>query len=519
MLKDVKSIKEVVLDGDTLTLEQLIAICRYGAKVSIAPAAVDKIKASRAIVDEIVEHERPVYGITTGFASLARVSVSKEDTAQLQENLVRTHCCGYGKPLSKEVTRAVMTIRANALVKGYSGVRLSTVTTLVDMINKGVHPYIPEKGSVGASGDLAPLAHMALPMLGLGRAEYNGTVMSGKKAMDLAGIPTIRLAAKEGLGLLNGTSVLTAMGSFALWEGMQLLKVSDISAALSMEAQRGIIDVFDEGLHIMRPHQGQLDTAYNMRALLNGSTFVTHQAEIRVQDPYSLRCIPQIHGANKDTLGYVKSKVDIEINAATDNPIVLPDGRVLSGGNFHGEPVAQPFDFLGIGLAEIASVSERRTERLLNNALSGFPSYLVKHPGLNSGFMITQYAQAALVSENKVLAHPSSVDSIPTGENQEDLVSMGAYAARKAGDIAFNVRRVVATEIMAACQAIDLRQEQGLKLGLGTQTAYDVVRQHNAFIENDKDIEMYDELEKVTKAVEDGSILEAVEEKVPLKFF
>lgn len=300
---------------------------------------------------------------------------------------------------------------------------------------------------------------------------------------------------------------------------MSLLKQSDIAAALSIEAQRGIIDAFDERLHVIRPHRGQLDTAYNMRNLLAGSTYVTHQGQLKVQDAYCLRCVPQIHGASKDALGFVKDKVDIEINAATDNPIVLPDGDVISGGNFHGEPMALPFDFLGIGISEIANVSERRLERLINNSLSGFPSFLVKHSGLNSGFMITQYAAAALVSENKVLAHPASVDSIPSCENQEDLVSMGAHAARKAGEIAFNARRVVATEILAACQAIDLREGEGFKLGAGTQAAYDAVRKTNDFIAYDKDIEMFKELEKITKLVQDGGILDAVEDKVDLKFF
>ena len=510
LLKDVKNIKEVVLTGNDLSLEELVAVSRYDAKIKVDPDAIDRIKASRALIDDIVDNERVVYGVTTGFGSLCRVSISKEDCSQLQENLIRTHSCGYGNPLSREVTRAAMLIRANALVKGYSGIRLETLNVLVDMINKGVHPYIPEKGSLGASGDLAPLAHMVLPMLGLGDAEYQGKLMSGKEAMDRAGIPTIRLVAKEGLALINGTPILTAMGTFALWDGMLLLKQSDIAAALTMEANRGIIDAFDERLHTIRPHRGQLDTAYNIRSLLKNSTYVTHQGELKVQDPYSLRCVPQIHGASKDALGFVKEKVDIEINSATDNPIVLPDGAVISGGNFHGEPMALPFDFLGIGLSEIANVSERRLERTINNSLSGFPS---------SGFMITQYAAAALVSENKVLAHPASVDSIPSCENQEDLVSMGAAAARKAGEICFNVRRVIATEILAACQAIDLRAGEGFKLGDGTQAAYDTVRKTNAFIAYDKDIEMFKELEKITDVVKRGDILEAVEDKADLKFF
>lgn len=515
MIKAVKSIKEVVLTGHDLTLAELVAVARYDAKIKLAESAIESIKKSRAIVDNIVNSNSVVYGITTGFGSLCRVHISKEDCSQLQENLIRTHSCGFGKPFSREATRAMMLIRANALVKGYSGIRLETLETLINMINKGVHPYIPEKGSLGASGDLAPLSHMVLPMLGLGDAEYEGQLLTGKEAMDKAGIPIIALQAKEGLALINGTPVLTAVGALALWEGMCLLKLSDVAAALSAEAMSGIINAYDERIYTIRPHKGQLDTAHNMRELLKGSTYITQQGELRVQDPYSLRCVPQVHGASKDALAFVKEKVDIEINSVTDNPIILPDGDVISGGNFHGEPMALPFDFLGIGLAEIANISERRLERLLNNSLSGFPSFLVKHSGLNSGFMITQYAAAALVSENKVLAHPASVDSIPSCENQEDLVSMGAHAGRKAGEIAENVRRVVATEILAACQAIDLREDSG-QLGVGTAAAYKAVRESNKFIDYDKDIEMFKELEKVTAIVADGTLLEAVEAVVDL---
>lgn len=517
MIKEIKAIDHVVLTGADLTLAQMVAVARYDAKVSISEEAIERIKASRALVDNIVEKGEIRYGINTGFGSLCRVSISKEETSQLQENLIRTHSTGFGKPFSRELTRAMMLIRANALVCGFSGIRLETLETLLAMINKGVHPYIPEKGSLGASGDLAPLSHMVLPMLGLGDAEFEGTVYQGREAMEKAGIPVIALHAKEGLALINGTPVLTAVGAMALYEGMCLAKLGDLAGALSAEALSGIVDAYDERIHVIRPHKGQLDAAYNMRALLDGSTYATRQGEVRVQDAYSIRCIPQIHGAVKDCLEFVKSKVEIEINSVTDNPIILPDGDIISGGNFHGEPMALPFDYLGIGLSEIASVSERRLERMLNNSLSGFPSFLVPHSGLNSGFMITQYAAAALVSENKVLAHPASVDSIPTCENQEDLVSMGAHAARKAGEIADNVRRVIATEILAACQAIDLRPETDKQLGKGTQAAYDAVRKVNRFIEFDKDVEMFKELETVTALLADGSLLEAVEAAVELR--
>lgn len=505
----------VVLTGDNLTIDELVDVARNYTHVTISENQIEAVLASRKIVEDIISEERVVYGVTTGFGSLCNVNISKEDSSQLQENLIRTHSSGFGDPLREDEVRAAMLIRINSLVKGYSGIKLETVKTLLEMLNKNVIPHIPEKGSLGASGDLAPLAHMVLPMLGLGRAYYNGELLSGKEAMDLAGIKTIKLAAKEGLALINGTTILTAIGALATYDAVELLKLSDIAGALSMEAHRGIIDAFYEKLHLIRPHKGCLATAKNIRELLEGSTFITHTADLRVQDAYSLRCMPQIHGASKDSIAFVLDKVDIEINAGTDNPIITLDGDVISGGNFHGEPVAQAFDFLAIATSEIGNVSERRLERLVNHQLSGLPSFLVKHPGLNSGFMITQYAAAALASENKVLSHPASVDSIPSCENQEDFVSMGSISARKAREIVKNSRRIVATEIMAACQAIEFREKE-FKLGVGTEIAYNTFRESVKSIDLDSEIEIYDELEKATKVLEDRSLLLAVEEKVKL---
>lgn len=510
--------EKVVLTGQDLTLDELVAIARQGAKVELSDETRERAKKSRAIVDEIVEEEKTVYGINTGFGSLHNVHLAKDETMQLQENLIRTHASGYGEPLPEDEVRAVMAIRVNSLVKGVSGVSMAVIDTLLAMLNKGVTPHIPAKGSVGASGDLAPLSHMVAPMIGLGYAFYQGKKMTGKEAMEAAGIPTIKLQAKDGLALNNGTTVLTAIGALATYDAIQLLKLSDIAGALSLEAHRGIIDAFWEDLHVLRPHKGCLATAKNVRALTDGSTYITHTAQLRTQDAYSLRCMPQIHGASKDTVAYVLDKVNIEINAATDNPILLSKDEVISGGNFHGEPMAQPFDFLGIGAAEVGNVSERRIERLLNHNLSDFPAFLVKKPGLNSGFMITQYAAAALASENKVLAHPASVDSIPTCENQEDFVSMGTIAARQARDIIKNSRRCVATEILAACQALDFRKEltpEG-KMGVGTQIAYDTVREHCKFIADDSEIFIYDELEKISQICDDGTLLKAVTDKVAL---
>lgn len=504
----------VYLNGNDLTLNDIKAVCIHNAKVVLSDEAKDRVCTSRKIVDEIVENDRVVYGITTGFGKFSDVTVTQEDCKTLQKNLILSHSCGAGNPLAKEAVRAIMLLRANALSKGFSGIRLETLNTLIEMLNKGVHPVIPEKGSLGASGDLAPLSHMVLPMLGEGEAEFNGKVMSGREAMNEAGIQVVQLVAKEGLALINGTQVMTGVGSLALCEAIELLKISDIAAALTAEALRGITDAYDPRIHEVRPHAGQIKTAQNMLKLTEGSTFVTRQGELRVQDAYTLRCVPQIHGASKDAINYVKEKVEIEINSATDNPIITREGDVFSGGNFHGQPMALSFDFLGIACAELANVSERRLERLINYQLNDLPAFLVKNGGLNSGFMITQYAAAALVSENKVLAHPASVDSIPSSANQEDHVSMGTIAARKARDIIGNVRRVLATEILAACQAIDMRE--GFELGKGTKEAYKTVRESVNFIEND--VIMYREMDKVEELIKNGKIVENVEKSVKINY-
>ncbi|MFQ9597482.1 MAG: histidine ammonia-lyase [Streptococcus sp.] len=441
--------------------------------------------------------------------------MSPEDTVQLQENLIRTHSSGFGDPLPEDAVRAIMLIRINSLLKGYSGIRLSTVEKLLELLNKGVTPYIPEKGSLGASGDLAPLAHMVLPMLGLGRAYYKGELLSGQEALDRAGIEKIQLAAKEGLALINGTTVLTGIGALATYDGIQLLKLSDIAGALSMEVHNGITSPFEEDLHSIRPQSGQLATARNIRNLLEGSKNTTVATQQRGARSLYTPLYPQIHGASKDSIAYVKKKLKSKSTLSQINPIITKEGHVISGGNFHGEPMAQPFDFLGIALSEIGNVSERRVERLVNSQLSKLPSFLVKHPGLNSGFMITQYACASLASENKILAHPASVDSIPSCENQEDFVSMGTTAARKAAEILKNSRRIVATEIMAACQALDLKPENH-ELGKGTKPAYELIRQKLNFIEFDKDIEIFEELNKASAVVESEEFLATIEKAVDL---
>ena len=513
---------KVVLTGNDLTLDELVEVSRNYAKVEIDERAIADVEKSRQYVEEIVEEERVVYGVNTGFGSLSRVSISKEDSAQLQENIIRTHASCFGNPLPEDEVRASILIRINSLLKGVSGIRLSTIELLLEMLNRNVVPFIPEKGSLGASGDLAPLAHMVLPILGLGKAYYEGELLPGKDAMEKAGLKPISLAAKEGLALINGTTILTATGALVTYDAIKLSKIADIAGAMTLESSRGIIDAFWEELHTIRPHAGSLKTAENLRNILEGSTYVTHTAELRVQDAYTLRCIPQVHGASKDTIEYVKEKVEIEINSATDNPIITHEGKVISGGNFHGELMAQPFDFLAIAVSELGNISERRIERMVNTTLSGMPSFLVKHPGLNSGFMITQYAAAALASENKTLSHPASVDSITSCENQEDFVSMGNWASRKAREVVKNTARILTTELMIAAQALDFRMEMEdnkFELGKGTKVAYEAIRDKVDFIEEDSNIEMYDELEKAQTVISEDYLLDKVEKVVSLWLF
>lgn len=500
----------IIINGKDLTIKDVVRVARFGWKVKIDEEAKKKVNKSRSIVDNIVKNDDTIYGITTGFGKFSTVSISPEDCKTLQRNLILSHACGAGDNLPKEDVRAIMLLRANALSKGFSGIRLSTLETLVEMLNKGVHPAIREKGSLGASGDLAPLAHMVLPMIGEGEAEYNGTIMPGKKAMELAHIPTVELVAKEGLALINGTQVMTGIGVLTVYDAINLLKACDIAAALTLEALRGITDAYDSRLNELRPYEGQINTSKNILKLVEGSTFTTRQGELRVQDAYSLRCVPQVHGASKDAVRYIGSNVKIEINAVTDNPIVLENGDVISGGNFHGQPMALSFDFLGIALSEMANISERRLERLINSQLNDLPPFLTVEGGLNSGFMITQYAAASMVSENKVLAHPASVDSIPSSANQEDHVSMGTIAARKSRKILENAKRVVSTELMAACQAIDFRK--GFTLGKGTSAAYKCIREKVDFI--DKDKIMYKELDKVTDLITSEKLVSYVEDAI-----
>ena len=478
----------VKIDGDDLTLKEVEAVALNGAKVRIYPKAVGKIKKCREYVEKMVDAGQTVYGINTGFGSLCRERISKKDIEHMQANLVVSHAVSVGPIFSEEEVRAIMLLRANVLTKGFSGVRSEVVQTLVEMINKGVHPVIPEKGSVGASGDLAPLAFMTLPIMGKGWAMYEGRIMEGRKAFTKAGISPLVLCAKEGLALINGTCVMTAIGVLSLLKAERLADLADMAGAMSMEAALCTPVAFDPNVQKVRKHKGQRKSAENLVRLTRQSGIREfHKACPKVQDPYSFRCMPQVHGAVRDALNYVRSVLEIEINSATDNPLIFPDqNKVISAGNFHGEPVALALDFLGISVSELANISERRIAALMNPEISGLPAFLTKEPGLNSGFMMAQTTAAALVSENKCLAHPASVDSIPTSNNQEDHVSMGTIAARKAREVIANTEDVLAIEFLTASQGLDFRAP--LKPGIGTGEIHRKVRQTIAPMVKDRSL-------------------------------
>lgn len=521
----------VILDGHSLNIDSLVSVAREGSRVLLSDEALIRMTRSRSIVDDCVARGDVRYGITTGFGKFCDVVISREQNELLQENLILSHACGTGEPFAQDIVRAMMLLRANALAGGNSGIRPSTVQSLLAMLNAGVHPVIPEKGSLGASGDLAPLAHMVLVLIGTGEAWYHDERMPGSRALALAGLNPVRLTAKEGLALINGTQAMTAVAALACRDAQILKDSAEMAAALTIQALRGIIDAFDARIHAVRGQPGQIQSAECIRSLLSGSRLVTRQGEERIQDAYALRCTPQVHGASRDALGYVRAAIEREMNAVTDNPIIFepdpaidgPTGGIISGGNFHGQPVALAMDFLGIACAEYANISERRLERLVNPSLSnGLPAFLTPRGGLNSGFMITQYSAAALVSENKILAHPASVDSIPSSANQEDHVSMGTIAARKARSIITNALTVVSMEILAACQALDLRTMQGshlqdqrtIQADLQSQTAallsprtrqaYVSVRDKVPVLGNDR--YMYPDLEAARRLVASGAI-------------
>ena len=449
----------IELTGGSLSLSEFASVVAGGERVLLSAAARGRVEAAREVIERAVASGEAVYGVNTGFGNLANVRIAAADLETLQLRLVLSHAAGVGEPLSDEAVRGMLLLRANTLAKGHSGVRPLLIDGLLDLLNHDLLPEVPSRGSVGASGDLAPLAHLALPLLGRGRVRRAGTFVPSEEALREAGLAPIRLAPREGLGLVNGTQAMTSLLVLAVVEARRLVRAADLIGAMSAEALRGTDTAFDARIHAVRPHPGQLASARNLWMLLQGSGIRdSHRTnDVRVQDPYSLRCMPQVHGAVRDTVADVERRLLIEMNSATDNPLVFAeDDETLSGGNFHGEPMAIAADFLAIGLAELGSISERRTEKLTNDAFSGLPPFLVANAGLNSGFMMAQVTAAALVSENKVLAHPASVDSIPTSADKEDHVSMGMWAALKCRQVAANVRQILAVELLAAAQGVDL---------------------------------------------------------------
>lgn len=502
----------IIIEDGHLTIGDVVKVARNFETIALSEKAIAAVNKARAYVDEKLEKGEIIYGLTTGFGKFSDRFIPREDTAALQKNLIISHSCGMGDPYPTEVVRGAMLLRINALARGNSGVRLETLETLVNMLNKGVHPVVPQKGSLGASGDLAPLSHIVLVMLGEGEAEYKGEVMSGKAAMEKAGIKTIELSAKEGLALINGTQIMTSMAALLCHDARLLAKTADIALAMTGEALNAITKAFDPKVHLVRGHKGQIESAENMARLLEDSKLSARVQPGKVQDAYSLRCAPQVHGASRDAIDYVYAAVEREINAVTDNPIVFSDeDDVISAGNFHGQPMALAMDFLAIAMAELSNISERRTERLVNPQLSsGLPAFLTEDGGVNSGFMIVQYSAASMVSENKVYCHPASVDSIPSSANQEDHVSMGTTAARKARMVLDNVQKVLGIELFCASQGIYFRGED--KLATATDALYKHIRKSVSPVKEDR--VMYTELAKFDRMVKNGEVVAVVEQAI-----
>jgi histidine ammonia-lyase len=504
--------KAISIGMEGMTLEHLVAIAREGTHLKLTKDSEKRIRKTRRLVDKWVENEKTIYGITTGFGALSDVVISKKDTRRLQENILMSHAAGVGAPLDEETVRAVMALRIKDLARGNSGIRLETVEHLIALLNWGVCPVVPEKGSVGASGDLAPLAHLALVLLGLGEAFYKGRRISGRQVLSKCGLKSIRLEAGEGLALVNGTQVMTAIGALAVYDATRLAKMTDIAAAMSLEVLMGSRTEFNRKIHLVRPHPGQAAAADNMERIIKNSEIITsHKDCSRIQDAYTLRCSPQVHGATKDAINYCRNVTETEMNSSTNNPLIFSESQdFLLGGNFHGQPVALALDFLSIAISELANISERRIERLVNPMLSGLPAFLVSDGGLNSGFMLAQYTAAALVSENKVLCHPASVDSIPTSANKEDHVSMGTISARQCREVIKNTENVIAIELLCAAQALDLFTN--LKPGDGTLEAYRVIRKTISPLEKDRILSK--DIAAMTELIRSDRILRAVEKSV-----
>ncbi len=502
----------VRLDGERLTLSDLEQVARHGAAVALDPAARPKVQAARRVIEAALAAERPIYGVSTGFGPLSDVFVGSADREALQRNLLRSHAIGIGDPIGETETRATILLRANVLAKGHSGVRPEIIELLCELLNRGVHPIIPERGSVGASGDLAPLAHLALVLIGEGETRHRGERLPGAEALRRAGLAPVTLKAKEGLALINGTCGMTGIGALAVNRAARLVSLADVAGAMTLEALRGSQVPFDDRLQAVRPHPGQATSARNLRLLLQDSEVMrSHKDCGKVQDSYTLRCIPQVHGAVRDALEFARATTLRELNAATDNPLVFPEsGDILPGGNFHGHPVGLALDFLSVALAGLCGMAERRIERLVNPQLSDLPPFLVKEGGLHSGFMVAQISAAALVSEAKLLASPATVDSIPTSGGKEDFVSMGWLAAIKAGQIVDRLGAILGLEFLCAAQGLDFLRP--LRPGRGVYRAYEVIRSQVTHLDEDRVLRP--DLDRVLLLLLDGTLLTAVEDVV-----
>ena len=509
--------KSITLDGKSLTLEQVTEVATQNAEVVLDSKAKIVVDRAAAAVQAMLDSGEIVYGVTTGFGAFKDKIISINQVEQLQRNILLSHAVGTGEPFDQATTRAIMLIRANTLAAGHSGIRSQTLQTLLNLLNNRIHPVIPKKGSLGASGDLAPLAHMALPLIGEGEVEYKGQLLPAAQALAMAGIEPVTLAAKEGLALTNGTSVMAAQGALGVCWAELLSHTADLAGSLSLEALHGTLRAFDPRIHALRPHPRQIECANYLLRLLDGSQYTRPHDPTNVQDAYTLRCIPQVHGAVREAIAYARWVIEIELNSVTDNPLIFFDEAgnvdVLSGGNFHGEPIAIAMDYLAIALTELGNISERRIMRLTDDVSNShvLPAFLVKEGGLNSGFMITQYTAAALTTENKILAHPASVDTIPTSKNVEDHVSMGNTACIKLWQILANVEHILAIELASAAQGIDFRREvqgDGAALGRGTGPVYRLIRQTVPFVE--QDIYLGPLVKKVQELISSGKVEQAI---------
>ncbi len=497
------------VDGENLRVEDVIKVARYGERVEIDEGVRERVEKSRNIVEKILREKKPIYGVNTGFGELANIRIENDRVKELQENLIRSHSCGTGEALNEEVVRAIMLLRLNSLAKGFSGVRYELMEKIAEALNKKFYPYVPSQGSVGASGDLVQLAHVALSLMGEGEAFHEGKRMASLKAMKKIGMKPIHLQAKEGIALINGTQFMTAVLCLSYYDAVNLIKNAQVAGAMSLEALKGTRQAFREEIAKARPYKGQIRVARNLWRLCEGSKIMeSHKNCQKVQDAYSLRCMPQVFGAMYEALDFIHHILEVEINSATDNPLIF-DGDVISGGNFHGEPVAIAMDMLNIVLTKISSFSERRIARMLDEKLSELPPFLAKEAGLNSGMMILQYTAASLTSENKSMSYPASVDSIPTSANQEDYQSMGSIGARKCMQILENAEKVVAIEYIVASQALDFIK---MDSSPAIESVRKIIRKNVKKLEGDR--AMYEDIERVFQMLHNGEIIREVEKKI-----